>query len=101
MGHERGDVGALRYGVRFASDDEMPEGHDALVIQSADEAIVFYRESVVNRAAVTTAWGALHALAAEGRPMPADELMLRRASRLRGGQRLSVDPRGRWAISER
>lgn len=101
MGHVRGDVCAVRYGVRFASDEDMPEGHDALVIRSAEEAIVVYRESVVNRAAVTTAWGALHALAAEGRPVPVDELMPRRLSRLRGGQPLSVDPRGRWAISER
>jgi hypothetical protein len=75
-----GSESALRYGVKFASDEEMPEGHNALVIQTADEAIVVYRESVVDRGAVTTAWASLHALATDGRPVPVDELM---PSRLR------------------
>lgn len=80
----------MRYGVRFATDDEMPEGHDALVIRSDDEAIVVYRESVVSRRAVTTAWESLRAVAVDERPLPADELMPRRMSRERDRQPFRV-----------
>lgn len=90
----------MRYGVRFASDDEMPEGHDALVIRSDDEAIVVYRESVVSRRAVTTAWESLQAVASEAaaRPVPDDELMPRRLSRQRGEQPPFRVIRGRLVV---
>jgi hypothetical protein len=89
----------LRYGVKFASDDEMPEGHDAMVIQTADEAIVVYRESVVDRGAVTTAWASLAALATEGMPVPVDELLPRRMRRDGLADRSGPRPEGEISSS--
>jgi hypothetical protein len=63
----------MRYGVRFATDDEMPAGHDVVMLKTDEEAIVFYRDSKVSRRVVSEAWAALHA-AAPDLLMPADEL---------------------------
>lgn len=90
-------VARMRYGVRFASDEEMPDGHDALVLQVDGEAVVVYRDSVVSRDAVTTAWTALQAAAGDERPVPADELLPRRIRRAAGVR----GPTARWAISSR
>lgn len=86
----------MRYGVRFATDRDMPEDHDVVVLRSDDEAIVVYRESVVDKDAVTTAWSVLRALADEDDEpaAPDDDLMPRRM--LRQG----LSDRG-WAGSER
>lgn len=63
----------MRYGVRFATDDEMPEGHDVVMVRTDDQAVVFYRDSKVSRRVVSEAWAALHAVAPD-LLAPADQL---------------------------
>lgn len=53
----------VRYGVKFATDDEMPPGHDVVLVKLEDETILFYRDSKVDCRVVAEAWAALHSAA--------------------------------------
>lgn len=53
--------------VRFVSDQEMPEGHDFVVVQLPTGMVTFYRERAVTPRTIESAWAACRRLLEERR----------------------------------
>ena len=47
--------------IRFASDDEMPEGHDFVFAHAGESAMILYRESAITPEVLMDSWAAYRA----------------------------------------
>lgn len=50
----------MDYAIAFV--EELPEGHDFLMVQTADGVLVAYRESAVSPSVLEDSWAAFRAL---------------------------------------
>lgn len=55
--------------IKFVGDDELPAGHDFVVVQQGDALRIFYRQSAMSPALLEESWAALRALQMQ-QPVP-------------------------------
>ena len=79
--------------IRFASDDEMPEGHDFVFAHAGGSALIVYRESAITPEVLMDSWAAYRATLGRS---PREPSAVRPASvgipdqRLEGAHRLAA-----------
>lgn len=48
--------------IKFVEDQEMPEGHDFILVETPDGALLFYREGALTEETLMDSWSAYRAL---------------------------------------
>lgn len=60
----------MEYRIEFVDDQALPEGHDFLLAQTAENAVIFYRESAISPEMLEDSWAAFRALGKPRRDHP-------------------------------
>ncbi len=58
------------YSIRFVNDDDLPAGHDFVLVAIGEDVVFFFRSSAVTPQTLEEAWAAFRAFDRPAQPLP-------------------------------